>query len=151
LRLVRKAIGPAVALMVDANGRWDLPTATRIGSALAENDVRWFEEPLWYDDIEGHRRLAQAISSPIALGEQLYLLDHFRSFIAAGAVHYVQPDAVRLAGITEWWQVAELAYAHRLPVVSHAGDMVQIHLQTAIAHPACDSMEYIPWLRPVFV
>jgi L-alanine-DL-glutamate epimerase-like enolase superfamily enzyme len=151
LRLVRKAIGPAVALMVDANGRWDLPTAMRIGSVLAENDVRWFEEPLWYDDIEGHRRLAGAISTPIALGEQLYLLDHFRSFIAAGAVHYVQPDAVRLAGITEWWQVAELALAHRLPVVSHAGDMVQIHLHTAIAHAACDSMEYIPWLRPVFV
>lgn len=147
---VRQAIGPGVALMVDGNGKWDLPTALRLAPALAEHDVRWFEEPIWYDDVEGHRRLADAISTPIALGEQLYLLDHFRAFITAGAVHYVQPDAVRLSGITEWWQVAELALAHRLPVVSHAGDMVQIHLHTAIAHPACDSMEYIPWLRPIF-
>ncbi|WBV41740.1 mandelate racemase/muconate lactonizing enzyme family protein [Pseudoroseomonas cervicalis] len=150
LAAVRRAIGPDIALMVDANGKWDLPTAQRFGPALAEHDVRWFEEPIWYDDVEGHRRLAEAITTPIALGEQLYVLDQFRSFIAAGAVHYVQPDAVRLSGITEWWQVAELALAHRLPVVSHAGDMVQIHLHTAIAHPACDSMEYIPWLRPVF-
>lgn len=150
LALVRQAIGPDVELMVDGNGKWDLPTAQRFGPCLAEHDVRWFEEPLWYDDVEGHRRLAESISTPIALGEQLYLLDHFRQFITAGAVHYVQPDAVRLSGITEWWQVAELALAHRLPVVSHAGDMVQIHLHTAIAHPACDSMEYIPWLRPIF-
>jgi len=86
----------------------------------------------------------------LALGEQLYSLDDFRNFIRAGAVHYVQPDAVRLAGITEWWQVADLALAHRLPVVSHIGDMVQVHLHLAIAHPACHMLEYIPWLNACF-
>jgi L-alanine-DL-glutamate epimerase-like enolase superfamily enzyme len=147
---VRKAIGPHVALMVDANGRWTLPEALEFGRHLGGLGIRWFEEPLWYDDIPGHARLAQQIETPIALGEQLYTADHFRDFIREGAVTYVQPDAVRLAGVTEWWQVADLAHSYRLPVVAHVGDMVQIHLHLSIAHRACDMLEYIPWLRECF-
>jgi L-alanine-DL-glutamate epimerase-like enolase superfamily enzyme len=64
-------------------------------------------------------------------------------------VHYVQADAVRLAGVTEWWRVAELAHAHHLPVVPHIGDMMQVHLQLALAHPACTLLEHIPWMRDV--
>lgn len=148
---VRSAIGSEVRLMVDANGRWELPTAQQAGARFADFDIAWFEEPIGYDDVEGHRRLAESIATPIALGEQLYLLDHFKTFITAGAVHYVQPDVVRLAGLTEWWQAAELALAHRLPVVPHIGDMMQVHLHAAIAHPACTMLEYIPWLRGCFV
>jgi L-alanine-DL-glutamate epimerase-like enolase superfamily enzyme len=151
VELVRTAIGADRRLMVDANGRLDLPTALQLGSHLQDLDVSFFEEPIWYDDVEGHRRLTESIATPIALGEQLYLLDHFRTFIAAGAVHYVQPDVVRLAGVTEWWQVADLALAHRLPVVPHIGDMMQVQLHCAIAHPACTMLEYIPWLRECFI
>ncbi len=81
----------------------------------------------------------------------MYTLDHFRDFIAAGALHFVQADAVRLAGVTEWWQVADLAMAFHLPVVPHIGDMMQLHLHLALAHPACHLLEYIPWLRDCFV
>ena len=150
IKAVRKAIGPNVKLMVDANGRWDLPTALRVGRHFDDHDVYWFEEPIWYDDVAGHAELARTIATPIALGEQLYLLDNFRQFIDAGAVHYVQADAVRLAGITEWWQTADLALAHRLPVVPHIGDMMQVHLHLCIAHKACSMLEYIPWLRECF-
>jgi L-alanine-DL-glutamate epimerase-like enolase superfamily enzyme len=65
-------------------------------------------------------------------------------------VDYVQPDAVRLAGITEWLMVADLAFAYRLPVVPHIGDMAQVHLHLATAHPSCDLLEYIPWLKDCF-
>lgn len=150
VQAARQAVGPKIRLMVDANGAWDLPTAIRYGRRLADYDITWFEEPLWYDDVQGHARLAQAISTPIALGEQIDSIDGFRQFLTAGAVHYPQPDATRLGGITEWWQVADLALADRLPVAPHAGDMVQIHLQLALAHPACTILEYIPWLRECF-
>jgi L-alanine-DL-glutamate epimerase-like enolase superfamily enzyme len=150
IQAVRKAVGPKVRLMVDANGALDLPRAIEYGRRLTDSGVSWIEEPLWYDDCRGHSRLAQAIQTPIALGEQLYSIDGFRQFITADAVHYVQPDAVRLGGISEWWQVADLALSYRLPVAPHAGDMVQIHWHLALAHPACTILEYIPWLRECF-
>jgi len=150
IEAVRDAIGPKVDLMIDGNGRWDLPTVLRFARRLAEFDVFWFEEPTWYDDVAAHATLARAVHTPIALGEQLYSLDDFRRFVEAGAVHYVQPDATRLGGITPWWRVAELALASRLPVVAHAADMMQIHQHVSIAHSACRMFEYIPWLRECF-
>lgn len=150
IEAVRNAIGPRIRLMVDANGRLDLPAALSFGRKLKSYDVYWFEEPIWYDDVAGHATLACALTTPLALGEQLYRLDDFRNFISAGAVQFVQADAVRLAGITEWWQVADLALAHRLPVVPHIGDMMQVHLHLSIAHPACKLLEYVPWLRECF-
>lgn len=150
LEAVRKAIGDAPTLAVDANGRMDLPTALRFGPALADNDVMWFEEPLWYDDVASHRRLAESISTPIALGEQLYLTHNFETFFEAGALHYAQPDVARLGGVTPWIQVADMALNRGLPVVSHVGDMMQTHIHTAIGHPASTMLEYIPWMRECF-
>ncbi len=150
IEAVRSAIGPDVKLMVDANGHWDLPTAINFGRRFRDFNVYWFEEPIWYDDIEGHARLAEAIETPIALGEQLYLLDDFRNFLRSNAVHFVQPDCVRVAGVTEWWQVADLALAHRLPVVAHIGDMMQVHIHLAWAHRASNLLEYIPWMLDCF-
>lgn len=118
---------------------------------MAEYDVFWFEEPVWYADVANTARLREELEVPIALGEQLDNVDAFRDMIAGGAVDFVQPDAVRLAGITEWLRVAELAAAHRLPVVSHVGDMMQVHLQLAIAHGGCTMMEHIPWMLECFL
>lgn len=150
LEAVRNAIGTGVKLMVDANGRLDLPAAVRLGRRLVDFDVVWFEEPIWYDDVAGHAQLARSIATPIALGEQLYRLDDFRNFISAGAVQFVQPDVTRLAGISEFLQVADLALAHRLPVAAHAGDMAQIHVHLSFAHPSCTILEFIPWIRECF-
>ncbi len=144
---VRDALGPDVRIMTDANGRWSLPQAIQTAGKFADFDITWIEEPIYFDDLDGHKRLCESIATPVALGEQLYLATQFRDFVQAGAVHYVQPDVVRLAGITEWWQVADLAHCYRLPVVPHVGDMCQVHQHVCIAHPACKLLEYIPWLR----
>jgi L-alanine-DL-glutamate epimerase-like enolase superfamily enzyme len=150
LEAVRAALGPKVFLAVDANGRMDLPTAIRFGRHTAELGVDWFEEPLWYDDVASHARLAATIATPIALGEQLYLPHNFATFMDAGALHFAQPDVARLGGVTPWVQVAEMALSRGFPVVSHIGDMMQTHLHTAIGHAACSMLEYIPWLRDCF-
>lgn len=150
IRAVRRAIGQDAQLMVDANGRYDLVSAIELGQRLEEFRVNWFEEPIWYDNVDGHRRLAESIRIPIALGEQLYSLASFAEFFRVGAIHYAQPDATRLGGVSEWWQAADLALAYRLPVAPHAGDMMQVHLQLALAHPACYILEYIPWTLECF-
>jgi L-alanine-DL-glutamate epimerase-like enolase superfamily enzyme len=151
LAAVRKAVGPNIRIAIDGNGKWDLPTCLRFCAAARELDIFWFEEPMWYDDVGSHAALARASAIPVALGEQLYTLDAFRAFIAAGAVHYVQPDVTRLGGITEFIQVADLAHAHRLPIAPHAGDMSQVHVHMAFWHPAASILEYIPWIKDHFL
>lgn len=151
LEAVRRAIGDGIMLAVDGNGKWDLPTCKRFCRAAEAFDVFWFEEPLWYDDVAGHADLARSTSIPIALGEQLYTADAFNSFMDAGAVHVVQPDITRLAGVSEFLRVAEASHSRRLPVAAHVGDMGQVHVHLAYHHPACPMLEYIPWIKDAFV
>ena len=107
LAAVRQAIGPDITLAIDGNGKWDLPTCLRFARAAEEHDVYWFEEPLWYDDVQGHAQLARATRIPLALGEQLYTPEAFAEFFAQRAVHWVQPDVTRMAGLTDVLQVCD--------------------------------------------
>ena len=150
LAAVRNAIGENVTLAIDGNGKWDLPTCLRFCAAAQAHDVYWFEEPLWYDDVKGHAQLARATPIPVALGEQLYSTDAFAEFFAQQAIHWVQPDVTRMAGLTEVLRVCDHAHAQRLPVAPHAGDMSQVHVHLAYAHPAVAVLEYIPWIKHCF-
>ncbi|WP_372825526.1 mandelate racemase/muconate lactonizing enzyme family protein [Polaromonas sp.] len=150
LAAVRQAIGPDITLAIDGNGKWDLPTCQRFCRAAQDSDVFWFEEPLWYDDVKGHAQLARATAIPVALGEQLYTVDAFAEFFAQQAIHWVQPDVTRMAGLTEVLRVCETAHAFRLPVAPHAGDMSQVHVHLSYAHPACEVLEFIPWIKHCF-
>ena len=150
LASVRQAIGPDVTLAIDGNGKWNLPTCQRFCRAAQDSDVFWFEEPLWHDDVKGHAQLARSTPIPVALGEQLYSVDAFAEFIAQQAVHWVQPDVTRMAGLTEVLRVCETAHAFRLPVAPHAGDMSQVHVHLSYAHPACEVLEFIPWIKDCF-
>jgi L-alanine-DL-glutamate epimerase-like enolase superfamily enzyme len=147
---VRHAIGPDVTLAVDGNGKWDLPTCLRFCRGAQPHDLYWFEEPLWYDDVKGHAQLARQSGIPIALGEQLYTTDAFAEFFAQQAIHWAQPDVTRMAGLSEVLQVCDTAHAFRVPVAPHAGDMSQVHVHLAYAHPAVAVLEYIPWIKHCF-
>lgn len=150
LAAVREAIGPEVTLAVDGNGKWSLAECLRFCRGAEPHDVFWFEEPLWHDDVKGHAQLARATRIPVALGEQLYTADAFSEFFAQQALHWVQPDCTRMGGLTEVIQVCEAAHAFRLPVAPHAGDMSQVHVHLSYAHPACEVLEYIPWIKDCF-
>ena len=152
LQAVRRAIGPQITMAVDGNGKWDLPTCQRFCHAAEASglDLYWFEEPLWYDDVKGHARLARSTCIPVALGEQLYTQDAFAEFFAQEAVHWVQPDVTRMAGLTEVLRVCDTAHSFRLPVAPHAGDMSQVHVHLNYAHPAPAVLEYIPWIKDCF-
>jgi L-alanine-DL-glutamate epimerase-like enolase superfamily enzyme len=150
IEAIRKALGWKYKLMIDANGKWSLDTALAYANLLDEFDLFWFEEPLYFDDLVGHIRLAESMKTPVALGEQLYSKFHFDSFMKMGAVHFVQVDALRVGGITEWLEIADCAHNLELPVVPHIGDMMQVHQHLSLAHPASSLLEYIPWTRVCF-
>lgn len=152
IRAVRDALPDHVTLMCDVNQGWDLKTALRVLPYLEEAEMDWIEEPLHPDDVEGHARLAAATRIPIAVGESLYSRESFSQFMGARAIGVVQVDVTRVAGITEWLQVAAEAAAHGLWVVPHAGDMMQVHqhlvASTFARRPAI--IEYIPWTLDVY-
>jgi L-alanine-DL-glutamate epimerase-like enolase superfamily enzyme len=123
LAAVREVLGPDRALMIDANQRWDLAQATGALELLAGYDPAWIEEPLRADDLTGHaelaRRLAAGSGIPIALGENLHTAYRFAEFLRAGAAQIVQPNIVRVGGITPFLGIAEIAVAHGATLHPH--------------------------------
>jgi L-alanine-DL-glutamate epimerase-like enolase superfamily enzyme len=92
LTAVRRAVGDAFELMVDANQGLRLDDAQRRAQLLAELDLAWIEEPLPADDISAHSRLVASSPIPIAIGESLYSVSQFKDYLHADACSVVQVD-----------------------------------------------------------
>jgi L-alanine-DL-glutamate epimerase-like enolase superfamily enzyme len=132
VRAARKAIGPDVALFVDANGAYTRKQALAQAERFAEAGVTWFEEPVTSDDLPGLRLLRDRgpAGMAIAAGEYGYDLPYFRRMLEAGAVDVLQADATRCAGITGVLQVGALCEAFGLPLSAHTAPSIH-------AHPCC--------------
>lgn len=132
---VRTVLGPHRKLMIDANQRWDLPTALRAIDALEEFDLEWLEEPLRADDLWAYTRLRKHSRVPIALGENVHTVYRFRDFIAAEAVDIIQPNIVRVGGITPFRRIVELARAHSIKITPHLLPELSGQLALTLAEP----------------
>jgi D-galactarolactone cycloisomerase len=122
---IRQAIGNDVDLLVDANLCYTPKLALRVVRELESQNVFWFEEPIPFDDVEGHKMLTEATSVRIATGENMYTRFGFRDLINQRAADIVQPDIGRCGGITEAKKIATLAGANGLLFVPHSfGDAV---------------------------
>lgn len=117
--LVREILGPDRQLMIDANQRWDLPTAVRAIHRLSGFGLTWMEEPLRSDDTLGYRTLAQHVEVPIALGENLHTLHRFADVLDAGFASVVQPNVIRVGGITPFLEICALGEASSVTVAPH--------------------------------
>ncbi|HVC33053.1 MAG TPA: mandelate racemase/muconate lactonizing enzyme family protein [Chloroflexota bacterium] len=134
VKAVRKAVGPKVDVMVDANCAYRSYQAIQFAKRIEEYDIFWFEEPVAPDDYEGHARLAAQTSIPIATGENEYTRYGFRDLIAHGSAAILNADAKVLGGVTEFMKVAALAQAHDLDVAPHGSQDIHVHLVAAIAN-----------------
>jgi L-alanine-DL-glutamate epimerase-like enolase superfamily enzyme len=149
LQRLRDTWGDDVWLAVDANERYDYRTALAMGRFFEEDvGADWFEEPLSCEDVEGHGRLAKKLEIPIAAGEMLFAADEFDAYYAVDALAVVQPDVTRLGGITPWLKAAARAEQRHLPVSPHL--LPEIGVQLACGLPGVTSVEYMPWLYPMF-
>jgi D-galactarolactone cycloisomerase len=117
---VRKAIGPDVHLMVDANHCFNVPQAINIGRELEKLNVYWFEEPISPEDGEGYVEVTRALDMAIAGGENEFTKFGFRDIITRRSMDIVQPDVCAAGGITECKKIATLAQAHCVQCVPHA-------------------------------
>lgn len=132
---VRQVLGPNRKLMIDANQRWDLPTTFKALDVLAEYGLEWLEEPIRADDLWAYRRLRKQSPVPIALGENLHNIYRFRDFIEAGAVDIIQPNIIRVGGITPFRRIVELARAHSIRVMPHLLPELSGQLALTMAEP----------------
>lgn len=144
LEAVRTAVGPGFEIMTDANQRFTVDEAIRRARCLTPIDIAWFEEPLPADDLNGHIRLAQSTTLPIAVGESLYSPLHFREYLQQGACSIVQADVARIGGITPWLKVAHLAECFNVPICPHF--LMELHVSLCAAVPNARWVEYIPQL-----
>ena len=97
--LLREIYGPDMALYADANGYYDVNEAIRVGKLLEENKYAYFEEPVMFDDFEAIKKVADALSIPIANGEQDQSFVNFRWLIANDGIEIVQPDSYYFGGL----------------------------------------------------
>ena len=155
--IVREVAGDQARVMVDANQQWTRPQALDICQRLQVINPFWIEEPTHPDDVLGHRTLADAIApTKLALGEHVPNRVVFKNYLQAKCAGFIQADAVRLAGVSEFIAVSLLSRHFGIPVVPHVGDMGQLHQHLvlfnhiALGHEAI-FLEHIPHLRDHFV
>jgi len=117
---VREAVGPDVKLAVDANHCFTVPQAIRLGRAMEELDLLWFEEPISPEDHDGYVEVTRALDMAVAGGENDFTRWGFRDVVARKAMDIVQPDVCAAGGISECRKIAALASAHGVECVPHA-------------------------------
>ena len=117
--LVRKTFGDDVALYADSNGFYSASEAIRVGRMLEQYKYRYFEEPVMFDHIEEIKQVADALTIPIANGEQDYSFHGFRWLIAHDGLEIVQPDNYYFGGLIRSMQVARMAAAYGKQCVPH--------------------------------
>src|SRR5690606_1569350 len=118
---IRDRVGPEVDLMIDIGHGWrNVVRATRQARRLAEFGLRWIEEPLPPDDLEGYRRLRDRSDVPTACGEESTTRSESHLLFATGAGDIAQPAVARCGGLTEAKRIAVLADLYGVTVVPHA-------------------------------
>jgi D-galactarolactone cycloisomerase len=111
--------GKPITLMVDTNHAYGRAEALKLGRALEEYDLRWYEEPVVPEDVQGYVEMRQKLSMPIAGGENEHTLYGFRELIAAGAVDVAQPDLGSCGGLSAGRHIIALAQSHGVQVNPH--------------------------------
>lgn len=145
---IRKHLGDAFPLMVDANQQWDRPTAQRMCRQLEQYNLVWIEEPLDCYDAEGHAALALQFDTPIATGEMLTSVAEHWEFIKLRAADYLMPDAPRVGGITPYLKVQALAEQAGLMIAPHFA--MELHIHLAATYSREPWVEHFEWLEPLF-
>jgi L-fuconate dehydratase len=122
LEIVRRIIGPDRKLMIDANQVWEVVEAIDWVRELKAFNPYFIEEPTSPDDVEGHRKIREAVAPvKVATGEMCQNRILFKQFITRGAIDIVQIDACRIGGLNEVLAVLLMAAKYKLPVWPHAG------------------------------
>ena len=155
-RAVRRLVGDDFPLAFDANNGYSIGGAMRVGRVLEELGYWWFEEPVQHYHVKAMGEVAQRLDITVSAGEQTYTLSGLADLIMAG-VRMVQPDIVKMGGITGLMRCVALANAHGVELVPHQtqptiGHMANLHLAASQPHATkpCELNDPSPRMHAVF-
>jgi len=145
---VREAIGPDIALMVDANQQMSVKQAIRIGRMMEPLNLTWFEEPVICHDHAGEATIRAALDTPIASGETVYTHRGVLRMLQAGACDVMMPDLQRMGGPTEFLKAGHLCEAFHIPCSSHLFPEMSLPLLASL--PGGYYLEHMPWFETLY-
>jgi len=116
---VADAVRGQADLLIEGHGRFNVPTAVRIGRALERFEPLWFEEPIPPDSLDALAEVKRRIRIPVAAGERLYSRWDYRPFLAKACADLIQPDVTHAGGILEMKKIAAMAESYYLPFCPH--------------------------------
>ncbi|MGV8979724.1 mandelate racemase/muconate lactonizing enzyme family protein [Clostridium sp.] len=138
VKVIRRAIGDDIELMVDANHAYNSLSASRLASKIEKYDITWFEEPVPPEDISGYVEVKRNTSIPIAGGEAEFTSYGFKKLIDRRAVDILQPDCSITGGLTEFLKIVTLAKIENIQCYPHvwgSAVAVAVGLNAAFAMP----------------
>jgi galactonate dehydratase len=118
-RLIRKAVGDRMDIMVEFHSLWSLPMAKKLAARLSEFDTYWHEDPFRLDNVGDLRDYAQHSKAWVCASETLSYTHAFREYLATGAAGVVMLDLSWCGGISEARKIAGMAEAWHVPVAPH--------------------------------
>ena len=137
-----EAVGGRADLLVDAHGAYSSHTALVVGRELERLGVRWLEDPLPPEDVDGYVVLSAALTMPVAAGETECTRWQFEERLARRAVDVILPDICRAGGITEGRKIATVADVHNVQWCAHVSMGTSVHVAAA-AHLAAASANFL--------
>lgn len=159
---VARALGPEVALLVDANSCYSPERAIEVGRLLEQEGIGHFEEPCPYWELEQTQQVTQALDLDVTGGEQDWDLATWERMIDMRAVDIVQPDVMYMGGIYRTLQVVAMAHQAGIPVTPHSANLSLVtvctmHVLGAIPNAgkylelSIEGPEYYPWQQNLFL
>lgn len=134
---VRKAVGPYIDICVDMHGRYDATTGHRVAKMMEPLNLMFLEEPVPAENVEALKSITDSTSTPICVGENLYLAHGFRRLLEIGAADMIMPDLQKAGGLGEGQRIANLANLYYVPFSPH---MVGSYLAAMASSHVCASV-----------
>ncbi|MFT5373415.1 MAG: galactonate dehydratase [Candidatus Latescibacterota bacterium] len=117
---IREIAGPDIEILIDAHGRFNVPTAIRLCRSLEEaGDIDWFEEPVPVESYHALKQVREKVNAQICVGERLHTRWEFVPIFEHGLADYIMPDVTWAGGITELKKISTMAEAYYIPVTPH--------------------------------
>lgn len=116
---VRDAVGPDIEILIDAHGRFNVPTAINLANKLEPYGIHWFEEPVPVESYHALQQVRESTNVRISVGERLHTRFEFVPIFENNLADYVMPDVTWTGGISELKKISTMAEAFYIPVSPH--------------------------------